>query len=235
MASQASNVTDAEARKRGSAKEMVTTLDAKFAKMQDAIGNLMDELEDLKLEFRSLKDPEEGLEARMQGALNVVVGTMHEQLGIMEARVQVLTRENEELRAGLGWERAMHDVVRRLEACEVAAAQGVQQGQPAGRMEVPKPKAFNGARSAREIDNWLYQMERYFDATFQLDDATKLRTIPLYLGDVPTLWWRRVTEDVARGRRGAIATWQEFKGELKRQFYPESTMDEARAKLRNLK
>ena len=52
MASQASNVTDAEARKRGSAKEMVTSLDAKLTKIQDAVGNLMDELEDLKVEFR---------------------------------------------------------------------------------------------------------------------------------------------------------------------------------------
>jgi hypothetical protein len=102
-------------------------------------------------------------------------------------------------------------------------------------METPKPKAFTGARNAREIDNFLYQMERFFDATFQLDDQSKLRTIPLYLGDIPTLWWRRVAEDVARERRTAIGTWQEFKDELKKQFYPESATDEARAKLRHLK
>jgi hypothetical protein len=171
----------------------------------------------------------------MQGALNLVLGTVQEQLGVLEARVEGLTKENEELRAGLGWERAMRDVVRRLEACEVAAAQGARLGQPAGRMEVPKPKAYNGERSAREIDNFLYQVERYFDATFQLDDASKLRTIPLYLGDIPTLWWRRVTEDVARERCTAITTWRGFKDELKKQFYPESATDEARTKLRHLK
>ena len=203
--------------------------------MQDAMGNLMDDLEEVKLEFISLKDPEEGLEARMQGALNITIGTMQEQFGVLEARVEALTRENQELRAGLGWEQALGEVMRRLGACEVAAAQGARQGQPAGRTEAPKPRTFNGARNAREIDNWLYQVERYFDAAFLLDEASKLRTIPLYLGDVPTLWWRRVTEDIARGRRAAIITWQGFKDELKRQFYPESATDEARAKLRHLK
>ena len=102
MASHASNVTDAEAKKRGSAKEMVTSLDTKLTKMQDAMGNLMDDLEDVKLELISLKDPDEGLEARMQGALNITVGTMQEQFGVLEAWVEALSRENQELRAGLG-------------------------------------------------------------------------------------------------------------------------------------
>ena len=44
-----------------------------------------------------------------------------------------------------------------------------------------------------------------------------------------------MTEDIARGRRAAIITWQGFKDELKQQFYPESATDEARAKLRHLK
>ena len=94
MASHSSNVTDAESKKRGSAKEMVSSLDSRLTKMQDAMGNLMDDLEEVKLEFISLKDPEEGLEARMQGALNITIGTMQEQFGVLEARVEALTREN---------------------------------------------------------------------------------------------------------------------------------------------
>ena len=48
------------------------------------------------------------------------------------------------------------------------------------------------------------------------------------------LWWRRRCEDVRRGTC-SIATWDEFKRELKRQFYPEHAEDEARAKLRRLR
>ncbi|MBA0741669.1 hypothetical protein Gogos_014804 [Gossypium gossypioides] len=40
-------------------------------------------------------------------------------------------------------------------------------------MDVPKPKAFKGARSTSEVDNFLWAMKQYFCVMSIEDDATK--------------------------------------------------------------
>ncbi|KAF2282309.1 hypothetical protein GH714_044060 [Hevea brasiliensis] len=47
------------------------------------------------------------------------------------------------------------------------------------------------------------------------------------------VWWRRRLLDIERGTC-TISTWDDFKKELKKQFYPENAAHEARAKLRRL-
>ena len=76
-------------------------------------------------------------------------------------------------------------------------------------------------------------MEVYFNATGFRDDASKIQVVPLYLKDIATLWWHRRYEDMKKGTC-SISTWEEFKADLKRQFYPENAEDEARGKLRCL-
>ncbi|KAL6330543.1 hypothetical protein AAG906_040474 [Vitis piasezkii] len=67
----------------------------------------------------------------------------------------------------------------------------------APRVEVPKPHAFGGKRDANELDNFLWHMERYFEAIALTDEATKRGTC-------------------------TIDTWDAFKREIKRQFYPKT-------------
>lgn len=55
----------------------------------------------------------------------------------------------------------------------------------------------------------------------------------LSLKDIALVWWRRRCEDIKKGLC-TIDTWDDFKGELKKQFYPEDAEHEARAKLRRL-
>ncbi|KAL6322424.1 hypothetical protein AAG906_008079 [Vitis piasezkii] len=93
----------------------------------------------------------------------------------------------------------------------------------APRVEVPKPHTFSGKRDAKELDNFLWHMERYFEAIALTDEATKVRTATLYLTDNATLWWRRRFADIERDR------------EIKRQFYPEDVAYLARKNLKRLK
>ncbi|KAL6333998.1 hypothetical protein AAG906_000049 [Vitis piasezkii] len=58
----------------------------------------------------------------------------------------------------------------------------------ASRVEVPKPHRFSGNRDAKELDNFLWHMERYFEAIALTDEAAKVRTATLYLTDTATLW-----------------------------------------------
>ena len=106
--------------------------------------------------------------------------------------------------------------------------------QEASRVEVPKPHGFSGKRDAKELDDFLWHMERYFEAIALTDEATKIRTATLYLTDNATLWWHRRLANIKKVTC-TIDTWDAFKREIKRQFYPEDMAYLARKSLKRLK
>lgn len=58
-------------------------------------------------------------------------------------------------------------------------------------------------------------LEQYFRAMGILDKAVKVENKTLYLADTVMVWWRRCYVDMEKGL-GTIATWGDFKKELKR-------------------
>ena len=66
------------------------------------------------------------------------------------------------------------------------------------------------------------------------DEATKVRTTTLYLIDNATLWWRRRFFDIEKGTC-TIDSWDAFKQEIKRKFYPEDVSYLARKNMKHLK
>ncbi|TMW80417.1 hypothetical protein EJD97_020362, partial [Solanum chilense] len=89
------------------------------------------------------------------------------------------------------------------------------------RIEAPKPKEFRGDRSAQDVENFIWQMESYFEHIDMHNEAVKIRTATMYLTDTAMLWWRRKKSDMERGAC-QINDWEQFKTELKRQFYPQN-------------
>ncbi|KAG8502294.1 hypothetical protein CXB51_002075 [Gossypium anomalum] len=127
---------------------------------------------------------------------------------VLEAMVTALKEEINELKG-------------ELKIFKVAIGNGMLASKPKQQaMDVPKPKAFKGARSASEVDNFLWAMDQYFRATGIEDDATKVNTVAM-------------STDVRRGGT-EIGTWEEFQKEFKAQFYLEYAENEARAKLQRL-
>lgn len=59
----------------------------------------------------------------------------------------------------------------------------------------------------------------------------------MYLKDMAILWWRRLQAERQRGNPNATVmnTWDAFKGELKRYFYPGDATFQARSSLKTLK
>ena len=55
------------------------------------------------------------------------------------------------------------------------------------RVEVPKPQGFSGKWYAKELDNFLWHVERYFEAIALTDETAKVRIATLYLTDTTTL------------------------------------------------
>ncbi|CAN0847006.1 hypothetical protein LINGRAHAP2_LOCUS4755 [Linum grandiflorum] len=84
-----------------------------------------------------------------------------------------------------------------MSLCNRAMANGT--AMVASRVEVPRPKSYGGSRNAKELENFLWGLEQYFEASGIQDELAKIRTAPLYLADVAMLWWRRRQGDIARG------------------------------------
>ncbi|KAK9756387.1 hypothetical protein RND81_01G093500 [Saponaria officinalis] len=102
------------------------------------------------------------------------------------------------------------------------------------KIKVPEQPKYSGERDSKEIDNFLWSIERYFSNVRVLDDDTKIRIATLYLIDDVIPWWRRREIDIQRGTC-TITTWEEFKTDFKNQFYPKNATEVGMKKLRNLK
>ncbi|RVX15013.1 hypothetical protein CK203_008030 [Vitis vinifera] len=55
------------------------------------------------------------------------------------------------------------EVKQELAIYKAAVSARVMATQGASRVEVPKPQGFSGNRDAKELDNFLWHMERYFE------------------------------------------------------------------------
>ena len=92
-------------------------------------------------------------------------------------------------------------MIESLQAYVTVHKKDVLQGYPSSnadagpKVRVPKPKSFNGNRNARELENFLWDMEQYFKAA-RVPDSEKVSMNSMYLMGDAKLWWRtRVRED----------------------------------------
>ncbi|KAK3034552.1 hypothetical protein RJ639_033798 [Escallonia herrerae] len=98
------------------------------------------------------------------------------------------------------------------------------------RPRVPEPKSYGGARDAKELENFLFDIEQYFRAIRVDSEATKVSMAAMYLVGDAKLWWRKKYAEIEDGSC-VINTWEILKRELKSQFFPENTAFNARKAL----
>ncbi|KAG8638146.1 uncharacterized protein LOC110607301 [Manihot esculenta] len=110
------------------------------------------------------------------------------------------------------------------------AVSNLNGGHGVGKIEIPMPKAFNGACDAEDVGNFLFDMDMYFNATNYNSDEGRLEIVPMFLKDNAKLWWRTKKETTIFGQC-TIASWDDFKKELRARFYPENV---ARRKLNEI-
>ena len=68
------------------------------------------------------------------------------------------------------------------------------------KVRVPEPKGFDGARSAKELENFLWDMEQFFKAARVTDEEKVSITGMFLLGDAK-FWWRTRLEGDAKSSR----------------------------------
>ncbi|KAK3041506.1 hypothetical protein RJ639_000125 [Escallonia herrerae] len=98
------------------------------------------------------------------------------------------------------------------------------------RPRVPETKSYGGARDAKELENFFFDIEQYFRAIIVDSKATKVSMAAMYLVGDAKLWWRKKYAEIEDGSC-VINTWEILKRELKSQFFPENTAFNARKAL----
>ena len=84
-------------------------------------------------------------------------------------------------------------------------------GERMQKAKVPEPKPFSGARSAKELENFLWDMAHYFEA-IHTRDSEMVNLTSIYLTGDAKLWWRTRCVD---GSRPEIVTWDVLVAEMK--------------------
>ncbi|KAA0040334.1 uncharacterized protein E5676_scaffold142G004340 [Cucumis melo var. makuwa] len=100
--------------------------------------------------------------------------------------------------------------------------------------DIPEPKPFCGARDAKALENYIFDLEQYFRATNTVTEEAKVTLATMHMSEDAKLWWRSRFVDMQEGRC-TIDTWDALKRELCSQFFPENVEILAPRKLRDLK
>ena len=99
------------------------------------------------------------------------------------------------------------------------------------RFRVPEPTSYCGDRKAKELENFLWDLEQYFKAA-HVPEQERVSVAGMYLSGDAKLWWRTRTVDDSLPR---IETWDDLKHAMQDQFLPTNTSWMAREALRKLK
>ncbi|XP_069155658.1 uncharacterized protein [Solanum lycopersicum] len=65
-------------------------------------------------------------------------------------------------------------------------------------------------------------------------DVNKINTAVLYLSELTMLWWKRKESDITKGTC-ALNTWEQFRVEFKKAFFPSNVVYEIKSKMRELR
>ncbi|KAK3003996.1 hypothetical protein RJ639_018424 [Escallonia herrerae] len=132
---------------------------------------------------------------------------------------------------GIDWESKFQELQDRVELLSRAVVNTPAGGaEHSSRPRVPEPKSYGGARDAKELENFLFDIEQYFRAIRVDSEATKVSMAAMYLVGDAKLWWRKKYAEIEDGSC-VINTWEILKRELKSQFFPENTAFNARKAL----
>ncbi|KAL2236592.1 UNVERIFIED_CONTAM: hypothetical protein Sindi_0850900 [Sesamum indicum] len=104
---------------------------------------------------------------------------------------------------------------------------------PGARLQIPEPKAYGGARDAKKVENFLFDMEQYFLAANVEDEARKVSTATMYLTGDAKLWWRTKYAEI-QANQVRLDSWALLRQAIREQVFPENIEYNARRTLQKL-
>ncbi|XP_039163085.1 uncharacterized protein LOC120290759 [Eucalyptus grandis] len=204
-----------------SLREPTGDLVHRLTKLELFVTNVQGSVDDLTQTMDGVDAEREELVADVQELKTDMGELRHKLLGTLQ---EELTQRCEPLEAMMA---AMRTEIAEAQAARVNSVITVQ----GPRVDTPKPKEFRGSRVAKDVDNFLWYMERYFQAMRINDDQTRVNTASMYLADSALLWWRRQSDDRCGN---PITTWGGFVEEFRWNYFPAYAEEEAHDELKRL-
>ncbi|KAK3012758.1 hypothetical protein RJ639_008106 [Escallonia herrerae] len=101
---------------------------------------------------------------------------------------------------GIDWESKFQELQDRVELLSRAVVNTPAGGaEHSSRPRVPEPKSYGGARDAKELENFLFDIEQYFRAIRVDSEPTKVSMAAMYLVGDAKLWWRKKYAEIEDG------------------------------------
>lgn len=198
-------------------KDRVTRIkDFLGAPVADNAVNLTVQVEQLRVELVELRDAFSHHAREMEERTETSVQDMVALSGSIKARFEALDGEMA--------------LVKRATTNTIGTSEGVA----VQKIKVPEPKPFQGTRNAKELENFLWDMEQYFKTVHIVDEERVPMTTMYLMGDAK-LWWRTRVQEDQNGDKPAIVEWEVLKKELRAQFLPCNSAWLARESLKELK
>ncbi|XP_010315837.2 uncharacterized protein [Solanum lycopersicum] len=109
-----------------------------------------------------------------------------------------------------------------------------ERGRREARVKAPNPPIFKRVRDAQEVENFLWHLENYFRCSRVRSDENKINTAIVYFSEMAMLWWRRKEAKIGKGTC-TINTWEQFREEFKKSFFPNNVVYKVKRKFRESK
>jgi len=159
-------------------KDLAVLVDDKLAEVNNSIITLtgrVDEMETRIKELESEGDLEE-LRGEMQVAMNSIVIDVNGEIQALRASKAAQEEELKVCRVEVeSYKKKVEALEAQLRVCMAAVANisngGSGQISTALKGNALQPPIYNGARNAREIENFFWELEAYFGAVGILDEA----------------------------------------------------------------
>lgn len=146
--------TRGRARKASRSREMLTALENRVVNLEESVGNVKETLELVEGRTDGLDSMEEQLRDFVLDSL----GANREKITELLESTEVKLAERDEALEDmvLAMQKEMEELKGELAIYKAALSNGMLSSRPKQHaMDVPKPEKFKGARSARDVDNFL--------------------------------------------------------------------------------
>ena len=144
---------------RAKSKDILSSLEARVGSAQDSLGELFDRVDNLEERCNGLEAEDVEIHAAVKMSLNELDGGLRQEIDGLKAKLaKVRDLVQRELANVL---LRVEDMGGDLALCKRAMAAGTSTTTviEAKRVDVPKPKTFNGVRNPREVENFLWGLE----------------------------------------------------------------------------
>ena len=95
-------------------------------------------------------------------------------------------------------------------------------------------KVFEGRMDVESLETWIHELEVYFSCQGYTDEQRVMFT-RLKMGQKALLWWESFYRIINHRGQAQVTSWNEFKRELRRNFYPLGYEDHLFLKWHHLK